>query len=87
MLALAYDGGLRREELCSLRTDDLDPGQRMVRIRAETTKTRRERIPPYSVSEGKTSREIRRCLKRYITRELYRTLTATMTPISAAPSA
>ena len=24
MLALAYDGGLRREELCSLRTDDLD---------------------------------------------------------------
>ena len=37
--------------------------------------------------EGKTSREIRRCLKRYITRELYRTLTATMTPISAAPSA
>jgi transposase len=29
-------------------------------------------------AEGKTSREIRRCLKRYITRELYRTLTATM---------
>ena len=29
-------------------------------------------------AEGKTSREIRRCLKRYIARELYRTLTATM---------
>jgi transposase len=29
--------------------------------------------------EGKTPREIRRCLKRYITRELYRTLNATMT--------
>jgi site-specific recombinase XerD len=26
MLALGYDAGLRREELCSLRTDDLDPG-------------------------------------------------------------
>ena len=26
MLALAYDAALRREELCSLRTDDLDPG-------------------------------------------------------------
>ena len=31
-------------------------------------------------AEGKSSREIRRCLKRYITRELYRTLTAAMTP-------
>ena len=31
-------------------------------------------------AEGKTPREIRRCLKRYITRQLYRTLTNTMTP-------
>jgi transposase len=30
-------------------------------------------------AEGKTPREIRRCLKRYVTRELYRTLTNTMT--------
>ena len=30
-------------------------------------------------SEGKTLPEIRRCLKRYITRELFRTLTAAMT--------
>jgi len=30
-------------------------------------------------AEGKTPKEIRRCLKRYIARELYRTLTATMT--------
>ena len=28
----------------------------------------------------KTSREIRRCLKHYIARQLYRTLTTTMTP-------
>ena len=27
MPALAYDAALRREELCSLRTDDLDPAQ------------------------------------------------------------
>lgn len=27
-------------------------------------------------AEGKTPREIRRCLKRYIARQLYRTLTA-----------
>ncbi len=52
MLALAYDAALRREELCSLRTDDLDPGHRMLRVRAETTKTRRERVVPYSAPTG-----------------------------------
>jgi len=31
-------------------------------------------------AEGKTTREIRRCLKRYIARELYRQLTRTMHP-------
>ncbi|MGH3539443.1 MAG: IS110 family transposase, partial [Pseudonocardiaceae bacterium] len=34
-------------------------------------------------AEGKTLREIRRCLKRYITRELYRVLTTTMTPATS----
>jgi transposase len=38
-------------------------------------------------TEGKSPREIRRCIKRYIARQLYRTLTAAMTPINAAPSA
>jgi integrase len=52
MLALAYDAALRREELCSLRTDDLDPGRRTVRVRAETTKNRFERMVPYSASTG-----------------------------------
>ena len=40
MLALAYDAALRREELCSLRSDDLDPAHRTLRVRAETTKLR-----------------------------------------------
>jgi integrase/recombinase XerD len=52
MLALAYDAALRREELCSLRTDDLDPAARTLRVRAETTKTRRERVVPYSAPAG-----------------------------------
>jgi integrase len=52
MLALAYDAGLRREELCLLRTDDVDPAYRTVRIRAETTKGRRERVVPYSAATG-----------------------------------
>jgi integrase/recombinase XerD len=52
MLALAYDAGLRREELCSVRTDDLDPARRTLRIRAETTKSRRERVIPYSATTG-----------------------------------
>jgi transposase len=33
-------------------------------------------------TEGKSPREIRRCLKRYITRELYRTLNQSMTPLT-----
>jgi integrase/recombinase XerD len=50
MLALAYDAALRREELCSLRTGDLDPARRTLRIRAETTKNRLERVVPYSAA-------------------------------------
>lgn len=52
MLALAYDAALRREELCSLRTEDLDPAHRTLRVRAETTKNRLERVVPYSASTG-----------------------------------
>jgi integrase len=52
MLAIAYDAALRREELCSLRTDDLDPAHRMIRVRAETTKGRRQRTVPYSAPTG-----------------------------------
>ena len=52
MLALAYDAALRREELCLLATDDLDPAHRTLRVRAETTKTRRARVVPYSAVGG-----------------------------------
>jgi transposase len=41
-------------------------------------------------AEGKSSREIQRCLKRYIARELYRALNASTTltaQISAPPAA
>jgi integrase len=36
MLALAYDAALRREELCSFRTDDLDPAHRTPHERTAT---------------------------------------------------
>lgn len=49
MFAMAYDSALRREELCSLETGDIDPAHRLLHIRAETTKTRRDRVVPYSV--------------------------------------
>jgi site-specific recombinase XerD len=52
MLALAYDAGLRREELCALETSDIDPAARLIRVRAETTKGRRERRVPYSEATG-----------------------------------
>src|SRR5437879_51986 len=56
MLALAYDAALRREELCLLRSDDVDPAFRTLRVRAETTKSRRERIVPYSAASGQLLR-------------------------------
>ncbi|HEX7771152.1 MAG TPA: site-specific integrase, partial [Pyrinomonadaceae bacterium] len=53
MLAFSYDAALRREELCSLTTADIDPSQRLLRIRAETTKSRWERVVPYLSETGK----------------------------------
>jgi site-specific recombinase XerD len=50
MLALAYDAALRREELCTLATGDIDPAHRLLHIRAETTKNRQERVVPYSTA-------------------------------------
>src|SRR2546421_184968 len=40
MFALAYDGALRREELCTLQTGDVDPSARMLTIRPEAAKGR-----------------------------------------------
>jgi site-specific recombinase XerD len=52
MLALAYDAALRREELCALDVGDIDPAHRLLRVRAETTKNRQERVVPYSEATG-----------------------------------
>ena len=48
MLALTYYGALRRSEITSLSIGDFDFAHRLIRIRAETTKSRRERIVCYS---------------------------------------
>jgi integrase/recombinase XerD len=56
MAALAYDAGLRREELCTLQSSDLDPAHRMVRVRAEAAKGSRERVVPYSATTGELLR-------------------------------
>jgi integrase/recombinase XerD len=52
MLAMSYDSALRREELCSLEAGDIDPAHRLIRIRAEKTKGRRERVVPFSETTG-----------------------------------
>jgi site-specific recombinase XerD len=52
MLALSYDGALRREELCGLDTGDIDPAHRTIKILAENTKTRCGRVVPYSMPAG-----------------------------------
>lgn len=48
MLALAYDGALRREERCRVSVSDFDFARKLLTIRAETTKTNRGRVLPYS---------------------------------------
>lgn len=48
MFALSYDAALRRQELLTLDTADIDPAHRLVRIRAEHAKNRCERVVPYS---------------------------------------
>jgi len=48
MFALAYDAGLRREELCCLATSDIEPGKRLLHLRAETTKNAKARVVPFS---------------------------------------
>jgi integrase len=48
MILLAYDTALRREELMSLRVDDLDLAEGIITIRPETTKNGRMRFVPVS---------------------------------------
>jgi integrase len=43
MVAFAYDGALRREELVSLEIGDVEPAYSLIRLRAVTTKSRRSR--------------------------------------------
>lgn len=50
MLALAYDGALRREELCSIMVSDFDFARKLLTIRAETTKNRSGKVVPYSLA-------------------------------------
>jgi integrase len=50
MLAMSYDAALRREEISSLEVADIDPAHRLLRIRLEVTKNRRERVVPYSLA-------------------------------------
>ena len=57
MAAFAYDAGLRREELCSLISSDLDPAHRMVHVRAEAAKRSSERVVPYSETSGELLRQ------------------------------
>lgn len=47
MLALAYHGALRRAEVTAIAIEDIDPAHRLIRIRAENTKSKRERVVCY----------------------------------------
>jgi integrase len=48
MILIAYDGALRREELVRLRDDDYDRERSLLKVRAETSKSGRDRWVPLS---------------------------------------
>jgi site-specific recombinase XerD len=48
MFFLCYDAALRREELCSLCISDFDFAYRMLNVRAEITKSRKDRVVTFS---------------------------------------
>ncbi|RPD44120.1 site-specific integrase [Hymenobacter sediminis] len=53
MASLNYDTAMRREELCKLDLSDIDQSRNMVRVRAETTKTKQGRRVVYSPGTAK----------------------------------
>jgi site-specific recombinase XerD len=52
MVAFAYDGALRREELVSLELGDLEPAWSLIHLRAETTKSKRPREVAFGSASG-----------------------------------
>src|SRR5260370_42595627 len=52
MVAMAYDGALRREELVQIEVDDLEPAYSLIHLRAETTKSKRAREVAFGAVTG-----------------------------------
>ncbi|QDN62869.1 site-specific integrase [Streptomyces sp. S1D4-14] len=52
MVALAYDGALRREELVQLDVGDFEHAHRLIHLRAETTKSQRAREVAFGVTSS-----------------------------------
>jgi integrase/recombinase XerD len=52
MVAMAYDGALRREELVQIEIDDLEPAYSLIHLRAETTKSKRARDVAFGAATG-----------------------------------
>lgn len=53
MVAFAYDGALRREELVQLDVDDLEPAYGLIHLRAETTKSKRARTVAFGSASSR----------------------------------
>jgi site-specific recombinase XerD len=67
MFALGYDAALRREELCLLEIADFDFACLLLRVRAETTKSRRTRVVPFSPTTSLLLGEYLRLRRRITT--------------------
>ena len=66
MFAMAYDAGLRRQELLGLETNDIDPAHWLIRIKAENSENYMERVVPYRTNRSSPSNYLqhRRTLSR-----------------------
>jgi integrase/recombinase XerD len=58
MIALAYDGALRREELVQLEVGDFELAYSLIRLRAVTTKSKRSRKVSSSISSPAGARAL-----------------------------
>jgi integrase/recombinase XerD len=64
MLLFAFEGALRREELCALRSSDIDAANRLITVRAETTKGKSGRVVVYTDTASKLFVEYLTCRRQ-----------------------
>ena len=85
MIALAYDGALRREELVLLDVGDFEPAYSLIRLRAVTTKSKRSREVTYGAASAQLFTQYLAIRRQLVGRAPGRLLLSTSRRNRAAP--